>query len=189
MLSSTELVGCVNPGLTVAGLGSRAAGDDAIGLALVEALARTLPGSMRDYRPITTLLWEDADALTLAHDLTTLPGPLLIVDCADMGLEAGAWRAFSLRGGQLRDHLSPLSTHGLGLAEALAIAVGLGYPHTIDIFGVQPFALTPYSGLTTEMSARFPVLLEALQNWLIRSEQAAPGTGPGSPAAKGTGLL
>ncbi|MBF0273160.1 MAG: hydrogenase maturation protease [Magnetococcales bacterium] len=144
--------------LTVIGVGSRGARDDGIGLRLVEALAQSTasPG-------LTPVLWEDADALTLAYDLLTLTEPVLIVDCANMGLEGGIWRHFRPRDGLLKTTVDSLSTHGFGVAEALEIACGLGFDHPVGVFGVQPFDLSPQPGLTPEMTQRVPELLTGLQ--------------------------
>ncbi|MBF0147511.1 MAG: hydrogenase maturation protease [Magnetococcales bacterium] len=143
--------------LTVVGIGNRNARDDAVGLVLVETLP-IIPSRSN----ITLLPWENADALTLAHDLLALPGPVLIVDCADMGLAPGEWRCFSLEEGGIQQHHGTVSTHGLGMAEAMAMARGLGYDHPIHLFGIQPFDLSPHPTLSPSMTQRLPVLLEAL---------------------------
>lgn len=143
--------------LTVVGLGSRSAGDDAVGLALVEALSETAN------RPkVVLLLWEDADALTLAHDLLQLPGPVIIVDCAEMGMDAGSWRFLPLEHDLLADHRGMISTHGLGMAAAIAMARDLGYDHPIYLFGVQPFDLAISPGLTPPMRQRLPAIQQGL---------------------------
>lgn len=147
-------------GLTVAGVGTRLSRDDGIGPALVEALAaETQPARF------TTQLWEDADALTLAQCLLELEGPALLVDCADMGLDSGAWRLFACGDAKLKIAAGgAVSTHGLGIADALSIAMALGYGHALHLFGVQPFDLSPRPGLTLEMQGRFPVLVAALRD-------------------------
>ena len=69
---------------------------------------------------------------------------------------------------RLRICNDPLSTHGLGLAEALSLARSLGCTSSIRIFGVQPFDLSPVPGLSAQMLAVFPDLLAALENALPR---------------------
>lgn len=151
------------PALTVAGIGSRHSTDDAIGLWLVDNLGSLPEGVGRER-------WEDADALSLAHLLLENTGPLLIVDCAEMGLMGGEWRCFSATADtnmKLTSHSRSISTHGLGLAEALNIARKLGLDTPVHIFGVQPFqlkySLTPNSGLSEAMQTRLPQLLIALR--------------------------
>lgn len=143
--------------LSVIGIGSQSAGDDAIGLRLVEGLARR-----RVRAGLSFHLWGDVDALTLAHDLTELSTPALIADCADMGLEPGGHRWFNGRSGALTVRSGSVSTHGIGMAEALALAESLGFDQRIAIFGVQPFDLSPATSLSPPMRACFPGLLEAL---------------------------
>lgn len=159
--------------LTLAGVGSRASADDAIGLCLVEAVADAGLGS-----DLKCLLWEDADALTLAHELLALEGDVVIVDCADLGLAGGCWRFFPLESARLVVRWDALSTHGLGLAEALTLARALGFARGAWIFGVQPFDLSPSPGLSPQMMHRVPLLLGALRG-LLPPLAAEPGEGPG----------
>ena len=161
--------------LTIAGIGNRLSRDDAIGLLLVQALSEklqlTLQGddscvdariAIRGTCPVRATLWEGVDALAMASELLELDGPALIVDCADMGLQPGQWRAFSVDQCLLAIKSSSVSVHGLGMAEALEIARGLGLSHSVTVFGVQPFDLSPQHGLTPEMAERFDELLDAL---------------------------
>ena len=141
--------------LTVVGIGSRLSRDDAIGLELVQALSAP-PG-------VGVLLWEDADALTLAHELLQLTTPLLVVDCADMRLAPGTWRSFPLDGSAQAWSGSVISTHGLGMAEALTIARQLGFQQPVKVFGVQPFDIRPGTGLSTPMAQRLESLQQALR--------------------------
>lgn len=163
--------GTENAGLTVAGIGSPVSCDDGVGLTLVEALSETtrLPG-------VTACLWEDADALTLAHRLLESGQPVLIVDCADMGLESGSWRFFSARNAGLKVQSRTLSTHGLGLAEALSIARALGFSQEVHIFGIQPFDLAPVCDLSPAMKECLPNLLKALEG-AVGSLASACGSG------------
>ena len=148
--------------LTVAGIGSRHSADDAIGLRLVESLPPD-PGLRRE-------LWEDADALGLAHRLLECEDPVLIVDCADLGLAGGEWRCLSLdgrSGARLIPRSRSISTHGLGLAEALDIARDLGMDAPVHVFGVQPFelrcGLAALGELSEPMRERLPALRAALR--------------------------
>ena len=143
--------------LTVAGVGSFLSCDDAIGLRLVEAYGRQpLPDG------VATQSWENADALTLADNLLESGQPLLLVDCADMGLAAGSWRLFPADEAGFRCRTDALSTHGLGVAEALAIARELGWGEAMYLFGIQPFDLSPGPVLSGRMQAGFAGLVRAL---------------------------
>ena len=149
--------------LLVAGIGSYLSSDDEIGLALVEALTDRSHGHPSTGSQIATALWSDADALTLADELVNLATPVLLVDCADMRLPEGSWRLFSADRAKLDDPVRALSTHGLGLIDAVRIARELGCEHHVHFFGVQPFDLTPRRGLSKEMQACFTDLLDALE--------------------------
>ncbi len=149
----------------IVGIGSRVRADDAIGLHLVEGLAGR-PG-------LRTHLWEDRDALDLATLLLELDRPVLVVDCARMGLEPGAWRAFDAEDADLRQHARSVSTHGLGLADALALAKDLGFGRPVRIFGVQPFDLSLRSGLSPGMAGALAVLREAFWEEVSATEQLA----------------
>lgn len=143
--------------LTVAGLGSRVRGDDAVGLHLVAQLA--------DNAATRRVLWEDADALSLAHELLGLHGPVLIVDCADMGLEPGEFRIFDEATARVVTRADTVSTHGFGLADALALARELGFGQTVTFFGIQPQRLD----VTGELSAAVSARLDGLRAGLART--------------------
>jgi hydrogenase maturation protease len=143
--------------ITVAGIGNRWRTDDAVGLHLVEAVSKRGVERAR-YR-----LWEDADALTLTQELLDAPGPVLIVDCAQMGLAPGEWRVLDADAVRLRPYGGSTSTHGLGLAQALGIARGLGCEGPIAVFAVQPFDVGCGAGLSAGLEARFGALRKALE--------------------------
>ena len=155
----------MTPDVTLVGIGSRVCGDDAIGLVLVEQLAAA--------HALRSELWEDRDALDVTSAL--LEGgrrPVLLVDCADMGLAPGSCRGFDAADVRLAQHAATVSTHGFGLADALALARELGHEAPIRLFGVQPFDVRPgRTTLSEAMAARVPELLEAL--W----RTVAPPTG------------
>jgi hydrogenase maturation protease len=145
--------------LTVVGLGSELSGDDAIGLVLVERLR----GRLADAAGVACVCWPDADALTIAHDLLELRGAVLLVDCAEMGLPPATCRV--LDRGQVRLHVkeSPVSVHGIGLAEALELAAALGLRAAVRLFAVQPGRLDPGAPLSAEVEAQLLALVAALE--------------------------
>ena len=142
---------------SVVGIGSRAGRDDGVGLALVERLERN-----GRFPELSFLLWENADAATVAYNLLELETPVLLVDCADMGLAPGECRMFDERNVSLSLRTDSVSTHGLGLAEALTLARSLGFEQDAHVFGVQPFDLNPGLSLSPRMEERFDDLCDAL---------------------------
>jgi hydrogenase maturation protease len=144
-------------GLTVIAVGSRLSRDDEVALLLVEALARApLPEG------VETRLWEDADALSVTQALLDTERAVVLVDCADMGASPGAWRLFRDDEVRLRGAADSVSTHGFGLADALALARTLGFGEPVWVFGVQPGDLRPGHGLSPAVEARFGETLKAL---------------------------
>jgi hydrogenase maturation protease len=156
--------------LLVAGLGTRHSSDDAIGLVLAETLARApLPG-------IEVRLWEGADALTLAHELCERRGPVLVVDCADLGEVPGAWRAFATEQARLLASPDRLSVHGIGVAEAVELARCLGFSGELTFLGIQPYDVSPSPSLSPAMAAAVPELSVALRR--VCAELAPGGATP-----------
>jgi|LSQX01.2.fsa_nt_gb hydrogenase maturation protease len=155
-LSTRPALPDAGAGPRIVGLGTRHSGDDEIGLALVSALSREPAFLSR------CVLMECADAATIALALLEWNRPVVLVDAADMRLAPGECRCFSDREASVLIRTSSVSTHGLGLAEGLEIARALDYAHPVRIFGVQPFDLSPGRGLSSDMEARFPLLLAEL---------------------------
>lgn len=142
-------------GVLLVGIGSRVCGDDAVGLHLVERVG--------ERHGVRVELWEDRDALTVAAALLEEDGPVLLVDCADMRLPPGSWRAFDVDGVKAREHQDTVSSHGFGLADAVALTRALGHERAVHVFGVQPFSVRPgETRLTAQMSELMDGLAEAL---------------------------
>jgi hydrogenase maturation protease len=144
----------------VIGLGQRLAGDDAVGLAVVERLrARGVPPYVE--------LFEAADASALL-DLLRTTGPVVIVDAVVgkgspgevVELDAADFERASDR---------PLSSHGLDVVGAIALARMLSEDETsprIQIVGVRIAAparwtcgLSPAVGAAVERAARIALRL------------------------------
>ena len=145
-------------GLRVLGVGTRMSRDDEVGLRLVKTLSERPEFAHR------CTVYESMDAASLAAWLLETKLPILIVDCADMGASGGEARCFSEKDAKLVVRSDSVSTHGLGAADAVALARALGFDAPVHFFGVQPFDLSPRMGLTEEMNALFPTLLERLES-------------------------
>jgi hydrogenase maturation protease len=149
----------------VVGLGAYLSSDDEIGLALVDSLSQDAGFAGR------CVLLPSADAATVASSIMEWQRPLILVDAADLNLSPGECRFFADRDASVILKTSSVSTHGMGLAEGLALARTLGFDQPAYIFGVQPFDLSPRQGLTAEMLIRFPALLIALKKACTQSLQ------------------
>ncbi|MDD3519524.1 MAG: hypothetical protein PHQ14_14340, partial [Chromatiales bacterium] len=84
------------------------------------------------------------------------------VDCADMGIAAGEHRLFPATEARLACKARGLSTHGIGLADGLALAEALGRRGETWVFGVQPADTDLRDGLSPVLSHRLPALAAAL---------------------------
>jgi hydrogenase maturation protease len=166
----------------VLGLGNPLRRDDGIGPRVVELLqARGLPAGA-----------EAIDGGAAGFDLLHLLGEsrvlgtdgpqwVIVVDAADVGLEGGQFARFTpdqvaWTGGEepTASPRRPLETvHGAGLAEALALARALERPlPEIVIYGVQPGSLEWGSGLTTEVEAALPLLVQSVLQEVERNMPA-----------------
>ncbi len=95
----------------------------------------------------------------------------IIVDAAEMGLEAGAWRRFEAHEATLRaGDLSQMGTlHAAGLSEALKLGAALGVlPQEVVIFGVQPQRIGWEAGLSAAVRAAVPAVCAAIREELHR---------------------
>jgi hydrogenase maturation protease len=134
----------------VIGLGQAAAGDDQVGLAVIEHL-RLLGAPGR----LELLLAPEPSALLA---LLETPGPVVLVDAV---LATPAGEVLVLEPDELeRRGLSTMSTHGLGVAQAVALARLLspsGVSPSIRIVGVSISRPERFrQGLSPEVAAAVP---------------------------------
>jgi hydrogenase maturation protease len=142
----------------VLGLGNPLRADDGVGAAVIESLRETL-----GHEDAVDLIDGGTPGL---ESVLLLQGRsrVIVVDAADMGLEPGAWRTFTL------DEVVPVAKaamqgtlHDAGLFEALALAEALdALPAELVIFGVQPGSLGWEQGLTPPVRRAVPALCEAI---------------------------
>ncbi len=148
--------------MQVIAVGNPFCGDDGVGAAVLAELAATSP-SLR-------LADLGTDALALVEALRP-DEPCVIVDAARMGREPGAVAAFSPEEARLRLGGDGLSVHGLGLAEAFALAGRLGrMPSDLLVVGVEPAGVTPGTGLSDAVAAAVPRVVEIIQAEVQRHE-------------------
>lgn len=154
----------------VLGIGQPAAGDDGVGLVVLEKLRRQhLPdaielGTVAEPSGLLSLL-EAADHVVLVDAvLGGTPGEVLQLDAASL---AGA-------------NVVPLSTHGVGVAQALALARVLApgsMPDRIDIVGIciEPPTVGQI-GLSDAVAAAVPRAVLAVEE-ILGLRAANPGGG------------
>ena len=87
----------------------------------------------------------------------------IIIDAADMGLEAGAWRRFSSAKLAVQAANLTGTLHQAGLAEALALAEALNMlPAEVIIFGIQPAEIGWEPGLSVGVETAVGEVCQAI---------------------------
>jgi hydrogenase maturation protease len=125
----------------VLALGNPLRGDDGAGPAIVDLLAGNLPS----YVVVEDGGTPGLTTVLLMHGYRRV----IIVDAADMGLEAGQWRRFGADALSAGDLHQIGTLHDAGLAEALELGRALGVlPADIVIYGIQPAAIGWEVGLS-----------------------------------------
>ena len=119
------------PVITLIAIGNVNMGDDGIAIAVVETIKEQLSSD------IEVQIWESKDALSVASELLEIDTPVVIVDCADMGIKGGHFKWFKQSECSLEQHHNIISTHGFGFADALALAEILGFKQDLYFFAIQ----------------------------------------------------
>lgn len=150
----------------VLALGNPLRGDDGIGRAVLDDL-------------ISSCLPDDVTALDGGtpglETVLLLQGYqcAIIVDAADMGLEPGTWRRFTVSEAKLATNGLWGTLHQAGLADALALGDALGVlPDEIVVYGVQPAVIGWEPGLSAPVQAAIPAVCAAIQNQLQNEVEA-----------------
>lgn len=152
----------------VLGIGNILLRDEGIGVRVVEVLrSQDLPGTV-----------ELADGGTGGANLIELlagRSKVIVVDAMDAGAVPGTIRR--LTPAELAPADRPhCSLHEFGLLETLHFAKHLGCaPAEVVIIGVQPATLEPGLGLSRELTAVVPRVVEAVYRELALSGPAASG--------------
>ena len=143
-------------GITLIAVGNRNRGDDGIGLAIVESIKGRLSAD------IAVQIWESKDALSVAAELLEIHTPIVVVDCADMGIKGGDFRWFKQSECTIQQHLNLISTHGFGFADALALAETLGFEQDLFFFAIQPLQIDFELELSDVLKKNIDTMSESL---------------------------
>jgi hydrogenase maturation protease len=147
----------------VVGVGNEMRGDDAVGLAVVRALAGTVPDDVAvlecEGEPVSLLAaWE-------GHEHA------IVVDATQSDAEAGTIRRIVAQDGPLPPALAGSSTHLLGLADAVELARALGrLPETTVVYGIEGAAFDTGAGISEPVAAAAEKVAAAIRREL---EEAA----------------
>lgn len=148
--------------MRLVGLGQPFAGDDAVGLLVARAAREALP-------TLEVVELSGAEGL-----IELLDGrPTLVVDAV---LDAGAPGALRwLRPDQL-GRVRAVSTHGIGVAEAVGLAEALNGPGVLRRLALLGVAIRapvgPGAGMSAEVAAAVPRAVERVKRWVTEVEDA-----------------
>jgi hydrogenase maturation protease len=177
-MASVRVIACGNPDV----------GDDAAGVLVVAAVRgrlESLPGVevVAQASPLEVVhLLEDAGAVVVVDAIRTPgggrePGTLVRAEAGPEGLPA-----------EIR---SSLSSHGLGVAEAVGLAAVIGRVPRVVVLGIEAQASAPGEGLSAAVERELPLLgdlvvdevrdlLGAIADAAPKAERS-PGRGPTGP--------
>ncbi|SDM52824.1 hydrogenase maturation protease [Geoalkalibacter ferrihydriticus] len=142
------------PRTSIIGLGNPLMGDDGVGIAVVERLARlTLPADVE-------VLDGGTGGITLLH-LMEGATRVIFVDAVEMGRAPGAIGCFDLNQVDAAEQ-GALSLHETGLPQVLALGRELGPLPEMLLVGVQPACVAPGTILSPRVTDALPELVERI---------------------------
>lgn len=130
----------------IIGVGNPDRGDDGAGHAVVRAL-RDLPLPGIDLRTVSGEASQLIEAWAGADQV-------VVVDASHSGTDVATISHFDARKENLPATLERASTHGFGVAEAVALARNLDrLPAHLDVYAIEGANFEPGEGLTAEVAA------------------------------------
>ena len=147
--------------LKIIGLGNHLRGDDAIGLRVLQEL--------RDIKLAAEvqLIEAGADAFSILEHLIDKE-PVLIIDCALLGKEPGAFIKFDVTKAGLNKELQGISLHGFSFAEVYAMAKKIGPVAPCSVIAIQPKSVEFNKPLSVEVEKNIPLIIEIIEKETLR---------------------
>ncbi|KAA3615656.1 MAG: hydrogenase maturation protease [Calditrichaeota bacterium] len=141
--------------LKVIGIGNALRGDDAIGPLIIEELEKKPNGIP------AKLIDAGADAFTMLEHLMDKE-PLLIIDCAKMGMNPGEIRMFDVTEATIANAAKIVSLHGFGFGDVYKMAKGMGEVAPCKILGVEPKEIAFDTNLSDEVKNSIPEIVNLI---------------------------
>jgi hydrogenase maturation protease len=139
----------------VIGIGNPDCGDDAAGHRVVQQLRGRLPAAVR-------LESESGEAASLLARIEGEPF-VFLVDACTSGATPGAVHRFDASGAPLPAGRHGLSTHGVGLAEALELARALGtLPARCIVYAIEGIVFAVGAPVSAAVAAAVPLVANRL---------------------------
>jgi hydrogenase maturation protease len=154
-VKAVRVIGCGNPD----------AGDDALGLMAVRGARPGLPPGV-----------DVAEARTAVHIIDLLEGArsVILVDAVRSGGVPGAFVRIDGAQNMPSQLRSSLSSHGIGVAEALAVAAAVGPLPRLVFFGLEAETAQAGAALSAQVSSALPGLIAAIGEEVRRLEGEDP---------------
>jgi hydrogenase maturation protease len=151
-------------GPLVIGIGNPDRGDDAAGRAVARWLNGRLP-------PDVEIIEHDGEPASLLARLEGVATAYLIDACAS-GTAIGTVRRFDVRAAPLSQEAFSVSTHGLGLAEAVELARALGQlPDRCIVYAIEGHSFEPGAQLSPAVAAAIIEVCSRVQGEICGSEE------------------
>jgi len=146
-------------GRLVIGLGNPDCGDDAVGRLVARWLRGKVPADV-------AIKEQNGDAAELVGMLRGADC-VFLVDAAVSGAPVGTIRVLDCTAGEVPPPRPGASSHGLGLAEAIALASRLdGLPRVCRVYTVEGVAFAPGAAISPEVAAAAEALAARLMGEL-----------------------
>ncbi len=138
--------------LKIIGLGNILRGDDGIGPTIINLLAES--NSAKDLLIINA----ESDTFLLLEHLIEQE-PILIIDCAKMGMTPGSVKKFEINETTILQVDKLISLHGFGFGEIYNMALKIGDPAPCKIIGVEPKSIEFNTQLSDEVKDSIPQII------------------------------
>lgn len=152
----------------VLGIGNPLRGDDGVGIRVLEMLKVSvlpkdillLEAGVPGFGLVTHLQeWSESGG-----------GQVTLVDAVCMGETPGVWRRFTPEEVRLIASSESLSLHQIDVANSLALADAVGVlPKNIVIYGIEPACIDWKMGISTQVSACLPDLVQNILSELTEN--------------------
>ena len=149
-----------NARTTVIGIGNPDRGDDAAGRLATRRLAGAVP-------PAIEVSEQDGEVTSLLAAIENAAAVYLIDACAS-GAKPGTVHRFDVAAGPLPHETFSLSSHGLGLAEAIELARALGQlPPRCIVYAIEAGSVEPGGAVSPAVSAAIEETSERVRRELL----------------------
>jgi len=139
--------------LLIVGMGTRYAGDDAVGLAVADHLGARRSSTMK-------VITHEGESLSLIDRLAGFH-TVILVDAMKSGADPGAVQRFDAGAKPLPALMSRHSTHAFGVADAIELSRALRQlPRRIIVYGIEGKSFKAGDRLSPEVEASVPEVVE-----------------------------